>query len=67
MAAAFPVGEVIERGEIDNLQENMRILDVPGDGNCLFRSLEKALEFSDKEYSLLQLREIIGKYINQIK
>jgi len=46
--------------------ENFIIQDSLGDGNCLFRSLEKALEFSDKEYSHLQLREIIGKYINQI-
>ena len=46
--------------------EHFVIQNTLGDGNCLFRSFETALEFSNNKFTHVQIREVISNHVKKV-
>jgi len=44
---------------------NFSIIDIPGDGDCFFTSIQKAFEKVGKTYTILELRKIVSSEVTQ--
>lgn len=44
---------------------NYSVIDVPGDGDCFFTSIQKAFEKVGKKYTILELRKMISGEVTQ--